>query len=859
MPPEFDPVSNSATRNDAMEPPERGDEQAGDVIGPYRLVEPLGEGGFGIVWRAEQTHPVRREVALKLLKRGMDSRQVLARFEQERRVLAAMEHPCIATMLDAGMSPDGRPFFVMELLRGMPLTTFCETKKLTLRERIRLFREVCGGVQHAHQKGVIHRDLKPSNILVTEVDGRPVPKIIDFGIAKALASGDIQAMTFATQAHFVLGTPHYMSPEQISDVGNVDTRSDIYALGAVLYELLTGGPPFAAETRQGQSRQDFWRIIRDKRPARPSTSYTTQKIITPPRETPMDVSRLPADLDWITLRALEKEPQRRYQSAAEFAADLQRFLDDEPVSAHPPGTAYLASRWIKRHRVAFAAACVSVLALLTGTGVALWQAKRAHEAQLRAEAESERSRETADFLNSMLTEVADEVRNGRNPEALRLALISSQQRISEMRRDPELQIALMAQVAGLFDLMSDRRLSIEALRQWAELAAAHHGPDSAPARAAAFKHLIMMVDHGTRIEAVRLLEELKTRIEQREGSGGDDWFHTQSLLVRVWTKLRRGKDAARVSAETVAEARKLHLSGDALHIILMAHAGALEAAREFDAAEKQIAECVTLARANGSYPKHEAEFDLRNVELQINRGNPSRAADLQKAVVQRFKSQPDKQQALPHQIIVLAEIENRARQHAEAIAHTTEALEVIRSHNASFSTDSVHANTMREEMMKALEAKAAAHRSLKQAAEAVTTAEEALRVANQGGNQTLRSRALLALAQAHEAAGHLDESWQFHHERYELHAAHNASYKNRLEDLQAMINVRLRQNRPMDALEHARDGWKQILAEPSSSQEPEYVSDWAKIALRAWSACRKADPAVTPPEALAAWEKAVAR
>ncbi len=845
--------------DEAMEPLEAGDEKPGDHIGPYRLEEAIGEGGFGIVWRAEQQEPVRREVALKLLKRGMDSRQILARFEQERRMLAAMEHPCIATMFDAGVSPDGRPYFVMEMLRGQPVTTYCARHALPLREKIALFRDVCGGVQHAHQKGVIHRDLKPSNVLVIEVDGRPVPKIIDFGIAKAIDSGGVPGVTYMTQAKLILGTPQYMSPEQTSDVSAVDTRSDIYALGTLLYELLTGSPPFDPRTLKEKGPQFFRRIIREELPRRPSTSFATQHGTPAPDAPRPDASQLPQDLDWITLRALEKEPQRRYQSAAEFAADLQRFLDDEPVSAHPPSTAYLASRWIKRHRVAFAAACVSVLALLGGTGVALWQARRAYEAQRHAEAESARSRETADFLNGLLGEVAAEVRNGRNPEALRLALISSQKRISEISQDPELRIALMAQVADLYDLMSDRKLSIAALRQCAELAAAHHGPDSAPARATGFRHLIMMVDHGTRVEAVPLLEELKTRVEDHEGRGSEAWFHTQGLLVRLWTKLHRGKDAARVSAESVAEARRLRLSGNRLHIILMTHAGALEAAHDFDGAEQQIAECVDLAKADGSLSDHEDEFGARSVELQTKRGNPARAADLQKAVVARFRSRPERQHELPHQIIVLAEIENLARQHAEAVTHATEALDLIRSHNAATSDGANHAGTFHEDMLKALEAKAAALRALKRPQEAVTTAGEALEIANQGGNQTLRSRALLALAQAHEAAGQFDESWSFHHERYELHATYNASYKNRLEDLQAMIHVRLRQQRPADALEQARDGWRQILAEPSSAQEPEYVADWAKIALTTWNARCKADENAPQPDELTAWQAAVRR
>lgn len=855
------PASNDFSTplpDDGMEPLECGDENPGDVLGPYRLIEKLGEGGFGLVWRAEQSHPLKREVALKLLKRGMDSRQILARFEQERRMLAAMEHPCIATMLDAGMSPDGRPFFVMELLRGRSITAFCEEQHLTLRERITLFREVCSGVQHAHQKGVIHRDLKPSNILVTEVDGRPVPKIIDFGIAKALASGGIEAMTFATQANFVLGTPQYMSPEQIEDVGSVDTRSDIYALGTVLYEMLTGSPPFAEVTRQGQSRQEFWRIIRDKNPPRPSTSFTTKILAapSPAQVVRMDVSKLPADLDWIALRALEKEPQRRYQSAAEFAADLQCFLDGAPVSAHPPSAAYIASRWIKRHRVAFVAACFSVMALVNGAGMAIWQAKLAREAQGRAESEALRSRESATFLTGLLGEVADEVRNGRNPEALRLALITSQQRIEDMHEDPALQIELMGQVARLFDLMSDRKLSLVALRRSAELSAARLGPENPAAREAAFQHLIMAVDHGSRIEAVELLKALRAHIEQHEGRGSKNWFRVQGMLVRVWMKLRRGKDAAQAAAAAVAEAKERKTTGPALHDILMHNAAALEAAREFDAAEKQIRECIGLAKEGGYFVERQWEFDTRLVELLIKRGSHGRAAELQANVVQRLKALPEAIN-LPHQLIWLAEIENRARLHDQAIQHTQEAIEVIQQRTAAISKEDARANTLREDMQVAFETQSAAYCGLKQPEAAIGAAKEGLRVAQQGGNETYLTRALAALAGAQESAGHLEEAWQLHHQLYENHAEHNATYKNQLDDLRAMALIRQRQGRLTDAFALARDAWRQTLAEPSSKLEPDYLEYMADFALKIWKAVKAADPMAKVPEEAAAWEKAV--
>lgn len=839
--------------SDAM-PLEHGCEQAGDVLGAYRLVEKLGEGGFGVVWRAEQTQPVQREVALKLLKRGMDTQQVLARFEQERRVLAAMEHPCIATMLDAGVSPDGRPFFVMELLRGLPITTYCERHTLPLREKIALFRDVCGGVQHAHQKGVIHRDLKPTNILVMEVDGKPVPKIIDFGIAKALATGGIRAMTLVTQANFILGTPQYMSPEQIADVGNVDTRSDIYALGALLYELLAGGPPFDPQMAHDKGAHEFRRIIREQPPKRPSTALTTRHVTSPVPGFSPDASCLPADLDWITLHALEKEPQRRYQSAAEFAADLQRFLNDEPVSAHPPSTAYMASRWIRRHRVAFAAACVSVLSLLIGAGVAVWQAKIAHEARKFAEAESIRSKEAASFLTGMLAEVAEEVKKGRNPEALRLALISSQKRIEAMSRDPDLQITLITQVAGLFDDMSDRRLATDALRRRAELIAARHGPDSAEARAAEFLHLHMVIDHGSRIEGTKLLVALRQRIERHEGRESANWFEAQRLLVRVWIKLRRGEEALTVSTEAAAEARRQKLDAPRLCTVLLYHAEALEAARRFDDATALVEEC----RALDDNPTQSDEIDLKLVQIQISRGDHARAADMQAAVVRRMREPMEPEHPrLPVQLLWLGEIELRARRHQAAIDHAREALALLRKRSATVADDGTHADSLREDIVKSLGLQVSGHSALKQHEQAVAMAQEALRVARQGGNQTLITRAQEALARAHESAGQLDDAWEWHRQNYELHAAHNASYQNRLGDLREMSRIRTRQKRPVEALEHASEAWRQTVAEASSQLDPDYLAYMAELAIKAWKALHAANPNAPAPAELAAWEKAV--
>lgn len=329
-----------------------GMEQEGDSIGPYRLCEVIGEGGFGNVWRAEQTEVVRREVALKVVKLGMDTAQVLGRFNQERQALASLEHPNIATMLDAGVGPNGRPYFAMELVRGGSITRWCQEHDVTLHERLRLFIQVCQAVQHAHEKGILHRDIKPTNVLVTEVDGAPVPKVIDFGIAKAMHSGSLDELTMLTREEQVIGTPVYMSPEQIEGGRRLDARSDVYALGALLYEMLTSAQPFDTTSVKQGGLAAVRELLLETNPERPSTRLR-QKTTAAKRgagESKAHLSTLPSDLDWITMKALEKDRLRRYQTAAELAADVQRHLDNLPVLARPPSLSYKAGRWLRRHR-----------------------------------------------------------------------------------------------------------------------------------------------------------------------------------------------------------------------------------------------------------------------------------------------------------------------------------------------------------------------------------------------------------------------------------------------------------------------------------------------------------------------------
>ncbi|OAI56198.1 hypothetical protein AYO49_00925 [Verrucomicrobiaceae bacterium SCGC AG-212-N21] len=346
-------------------------ERVGDRIGPYKLREQIGEGGFGVVWVAEQEKPVRRTVALKIIKLGMDTRDVVARFEQERQALAMMDHPNIARVFDAGVTDYGRPFFVMELVRGIKITDYCDQANLSTAERLRLFVDVCHAVQHAHQKGIIHRDLKPSNILVTLHDGVPVPKVIDFGVAKA-TQGRLVEQTIYTQFQQVIGTPLYMSPEQVEMSGlDVDTRADIYVLGVLLYELLTGRTPFDADTLLKAGYDEMRRVIREQEPQKPSTALDTmaqEKLTTVAHhrssEPPKLIHAIRGDLDWIVMKALEKDRSRRYETANGFANDIQRYLADEPVEACPPSAAYRFRKFARRNRGALAIASAAVLAVL---------------------------------------------------------------------------------------------------------------------------------------------------------------------------------------------------------------------------------------------------------------------------------------------------------------------------------------------------------------------------------------------------------------------------------------------------------------------------------------------------------------
>jgi serine/threonine protein kinase len=372
------------------------------IAGRYKLRQEIGEGGMGSVFLAEQTQPVKRQVALKLIKPGMDSRTVLARFETERQALALMDHPNIARVLDAGATDSGRPFFVMELVKGIPLTEYCDQHRLGLPERLTLFRQICSAVQHAHQKGIIHRDLKPTNILVESHDGHPVPKVIDFGLAKATSGLQLSEYSLFTAFGTVAGTPLYMAPEQASfNALDIDTRADIYALGVILYELLTGSTPIQRETFKQAALDEILRVIREVEPPTPSSRISTSEALPAIAATrqiePMRLGRfVRGDLDWIVMKALAKERQRRYESAIALAQDIERFTSHEPVSAGPPTATYRLRKFVRRNRPQVVAAALVLLALvagIVGTTLGLVEARRQERIAVAEAQEKEKARQ----------------------------------------------------------------------------------------------------------------------------------------------------------------------------------------------------------------------------------------------------------------------------------------------------------------------------------------------------------------------------------------------------------------------------------------------------------------------------------
>jgi serine/threonine protein kinase/Flp pilus assembly protein TadD len=427
-------------------------EKPGDSVGRYKLLRQIGEGGCGVVFMAEQEEPVRRLVALKVIKPGMDTKSVIARFEAERQALALMNHPNIAQVFDAGATASGRPYFVMELVEGVKITEYCDQHSLRIPARLELFARICDAIQHAHQKGIIHRDIKPSNILVTLHDGVPVPKVIDFGIAKATTGQQLTDKTIFTALEMLIGTPAYMSPEQAAlTSGDVDTRTDIYSLGVLLYELLTGTTPFDTRELLKAGLDEVRRVIRNEEPVRPSTRLSTMigaDLVNISKhhgaEAPKLIREMRGDLDWIVMKSLEKDRARRYATANGLAMDITRYLSGDTVSARPPGQLYKLRKLVLRHKLGFAAFAIVMASLIAGLSVTTWSLAREKQ-------EAVRSRQTTEIMKRMFAGVGPLVAMGRDTKIVEEILQQNVERINlELTNQPAVQADLRLMIAGVY-------------------------------------------------------------------------------------------------------------------------------------------------------------------------------------------------------------------------------------------------------------------------------------------------------------------------------------------------------------------------------------------------------------------------
>ncbi len=528
-----------------------------DVIGPYKLLQKIGEGGFGIVWMAEQREPVRRRVAIKIIKGSMDTSEVIARFEAERQALAMMDHPNIARVFDAGETTDGRPYVVMELVRGVPITSYCDEQRLSAEARLRLFIAVCHAVQHAHQKGVIHRDLKPSNILVTLHDGVPVPKIIDFGIAKAVET-PLTARTLFTQFHTFLGTPAYTSPEQMEMTGlDVDTRSDIYSLGVLLYELLAGRPPFEPDELLKSGLDQMRRTIREVEPPRPSHRVHTlaQDVrSTVARQRGTDEAKLSlllrGDLDWIVMHSLEKDRKRRYATPNDFADDIRHFLADEPVNARPPSASYRVAKFVRRHRVGVMAGLIVTVALIAGTVISTLALvresaahRRAEELRVEASRAAARSDQIARFMQDMLGGIDPSIAQGRDNTVLREIMEPTRRRIdAELSDQPEVAAELRSTLASVYTSIGDFAAADKLLRQAISVFRAAQ-PQRADDLATALTRLGLALKYSDRrAEAEAAFQEAVDLRERLHGRRSITTAQALSFLSRVVTDTKRRRE-----------------------------------------------------------------------------------------------------------------------------------------------------------------------------------------------------------------------------------------------------------------------------------------------------------------------------
>jgi eukaryotic-like serine/threonine-protein kinase len=556
-----------------------------EQIGHYKLLEAIGEGGFGVVFMAQQEHPVHRLVALKVLKPGMDSRQIVARFEAERQALALMDHPNIARIIDGGETTSGRPYFVMELVKGIPITRYCEEHQLLPHDRLRLFATVCHAVQHAHQKGVIHRDIKPTNVLVAAYDGTPVPKVIDFGVAKALGQ-KLTEHTLVTEFGGIVGTLEYMSPEQAEwSALDIDTRADIYTLGVVLYELLTGTTPLTRERLKQTAISEALRLIREEDPPKPSARLSESKkslasISARRKLEPARLTReLRGELDWIVMRALEKDRGRRYSTAAALADDVERYLRQEAILARPPSIAYRTAKFVQRHRTAVLALAAIAAALLLGTAVAIGMAVVAvrakndalnavaaeTEAKTQANAKEAETRAVLDFMEQRIMAAArPEGQAGGlgHDVSLRLALEAALPVVdTSFLGQPLIEARLRTTLGDSFRYLGEPKIAADQYRRARSLYLEHLGTDDPRTLESVSRVADSYAALGDYQEATKLREDTLARRERTLGLVHRDTLRSRHDVASSRAEHGMNEEALKLDEQTL-ESQKARLGVD---------------------------------------------------------------------------------------------------------------------------------------------------------------------------------------------------------------------------------------------------------------------------------------------------------
>jgi len=649
-------------------------EPPGRRIGPYEIVAVLGEGGMGTVYHARQSEPLRRDVALKLVRRGLDSSRIITRFEVERRTLAQLDHPGIARILDAGADDQGRPFFVMELVRGVPITEYSDVRQLSVRARLDLFLQVCHAVSHAHQKGVLHRDLKPSNVLVTEHDGVAHPKVIDFGVARAIdpdSGGDDEAPHMLTEVGQLVGTPEYMSPEQSgARPGGADTRSDVYSLGVLLYELLTGERPYQL---RGLPLSEIQRVIGTEEPKRPSTVRRPSSLY-PPRS-----RELAGDLDTIVLMSLRKEPERRYQGVEPFAADVRRYLEGRPVEARLDTWSYRTAKFVRRHRAGVAVAATAAVALIVFAATMTYQRNRAVDAERRAQAEAETARQVSDFLVGLFSQANPFVSEGRQLTARDLLDHGADRIQQDLRGQPGVQAALMITMSQAYTGLQvpDRavELATRALDRQRELYGETHA-------GVATALVALAAAHAARSEADEALPLYREALAMRRAlldDGDPAIIEAVRLLALDLHTLAQFPEAEALYREALDRTRRIRPADHQdVTAALQALGGILHAQGKTDEALTVLREALERARSGQAGPIMTADILSELAVLQKNLGRPADAEPMYREALelreQTFGVHPFTAQS-HNNLSVFLRGENRIE---DALLHARKAVEIYR-------------------------------------------------------------------------------------------------------------------------------------------------------------------------------------